>query len=580
MSTMKEVVGSLDPTNTYYANIILKSGRNELQFYQVDGSFLEKSRTTTISRIELQSDEKICSFCWVVPNLSQENSTRRRSKRKAASDGPVSPSLDSTPNLVVSLENSDILFISPSRGTITQRFTYSNPLFGIVSGSDDGSIWGIANSTFVVQISIFNGEETRRYTLPNKQKVRSILPIEDAQSSAQKVAIGSKGLQVVEFGRSKKAKVIDFPQKNINKEFHSIIRSSSDPNIVAAIAEDSDVILIYDLNNPEVLTLLQASSSNIESAHFMKNSSSGDGYTLVACNITTDFFLFKLSGDQAIVSPTLKVKANAGSSLNVNIAFSDIIEKEDEFIGVWYDKFEPKFTNFVLEGNSKEVNVDINYEKKNNEIVEQKRNGIAVPQSIQIKNISVKELYEKLNSSLNSEDDQETLNICHSNDNEENIKDTVKMFSKVDDQCLLKLFDIISFHVSNNPSKNSSLAVWLKWILLIHGRFIAEFPNQNENLRRLSEGLSDGMKLMPRLLTLKGRLQLLQTQISIRKNETFSDDAAEDEEQVVEVNDIHQLSNNQSSAYDEVDAEAYSVSDIANDNLAGTSDNESMDEDE
>lgn len=577
MSTMKEVVGSLDPTNTYYANIILKSGRNELQFYQVNGTFLEKSRTTTISRVELLSDEKICSFCWVVPNLSHENSTRRRSKRKAASDGSVSPSLDSTPNLVISLENSDILFVSPSKGTITQRFTYSNPLSGIVSGSDDGSIWGIVNSTSVVQISISNGQETKRYTLPNKQKVRSILPIETSLSSAQRVAIGSKGLQVVQFGGSKKAKVIDFPQKNIDKEFHSIIRSSSNTNIVAAIAEDSDIIRIYDLNNPKILILLQASSSNIKSVHFT-NSTSGDRYTLAACNIAIDFFLFALKGDHAVVSPTLKVKANAGSSLNVSIAFSDIIEKEDEFIGVWYDKYEPKFTDFVLEGNSEDVTVDINYEEKNNDIVEQKRNGIAVPQSIQIRNISVKELYEKLYSSLNSEHDQETLDLCNTNDNEENIKDTVKMFSKVDDHCLLKLFDIISFHVSSNPSKNSSLAVWLKWILLIHGRFIAEFPNQNENLRRLSEGLSDGMKLMPRLLTLKGRLQLLQTQISIRKNETFSDDAAEDEEQVGVVNNFHHLSNNQNSTYDEVDAEAYSVSDITNDNLVGASDKESINE--
>ena len=130
------------------------------------------------------------------------------------------------------------------------------------------------------------------------------------------------------------------------------------------------------------------------------------------------------------------------------------------------------------------------------------------------------ELFSQLSRLLTSEKvpKKEVLRLCSSNDNEDSIKDTIRLFSQSEKCCDLveNLFEIVSKKVASDPSRKSSLSIWLKWVLLAHGGYISKQEKLETSLALLQTSLDDGMKLMPKLLALQGRLQLLKSQAELR----------------------------------------------------------------
>ena len=196
-------------------------------------------------------------------------------------------------------------------------------------------------------------------------------------------------------------------------------------------------------------------------------------------------------------------------------------QDENQLIGVWYDLLEPRFiriaSDISFEGL---VEIPIEYHERSQNAIVNGHSEIAVhiPKEVTVDNLSAQELHQTLTGLLTTEEvnSSEVIFVCSTNDNENNIKQVLKMLSTESTDLLLRVFELISSEVAKDPSKNTPLSKWLKLLLLGYGGAIAKESLQSENLKNLQSGLNNGIKLLPHLLALQGRLQLLKSQSELR----------------------------------------------------------------
>ncbi|KAI3402860.1 UTP9 [Candida oxycetoniae] len=85
-----------------------------------------------------------------------------------------------------------------------------------------------------------------------------------------------------------------------------------------------------------------------------------------------------------------------------------------------------------------------------------------------------------------------------------------------------KLYTIISEEVAKNVNENHEASLWLQWILLLHGGALAHISSVS--VKNLQNQLQSGLKIMPHLYAIKGKLELLQLQSQLRSNTSLGDD--------------------------------------------------------
>ncbi|GME97166.1 unnamed protein product [Ambrosiozyma monospora] len=101
--------------------------------------------------------------------------------------------------------------------------------------------------------------------------------------------------------------------------------------------------------------------------------------------------------------------------------------------------------------------------------------------------------------------------------NTELSKQTIYLLSQSES---LSLFKTVAISISaDNSSSNASLTLgpWLKSILLAKGSLLATDQESVELLKMLQSTLNQNIKLLPDILSLQGRLALLQSQLKLRK---------------------------------------------------------------
>lgn len=84
----------------------------------------------------------------------------------------------------------------------------------------------------------------------------------------------------------------------------------------------------------------------------------------------------------------------------------------------------------------------------------------------------------------------------------------------------LELFPVISDAVSKDTT-NTNLALWFKWIYLIHGKHIAK--QDIAPVKEAKTQLELGVKLMSHLIAIQGKLQLLKLQNEMREKNVVRD---------------------------------------------------------
>lgn len=489
------------PTNEHVANVILKNGRNEVQIYPIVDGFPQVSAA---KKHELEVEDEIEAAVWVqVP-------AKKSSKRKAAeeTDGQVT---GVSYHLVVLLGNGDLLVFSPELDHQSSRISEIVKLEAICASRTTYSVFGIHKGT-IVEVSLAESKVVKTHKFKTDKHIHTLNSIDHktngSTSKSQHLVLGSENVYVVDVSR-KKNLVLEFPQAE--GAVSSMVQSGKN-----VFAVRGSTVFQYQLNEPKTVGTFSASEAIdrlvVQTVH---------GQEFVYAFTANGVEVFGVDPDALHEEqPPACVITTSSDELNLSDVFYT-----DKLVGVWHDSLQPQFVEVAWStGTVGEVSVIVDEKEQESVDTEELTFVEEVPE---INNLPFDQLYEELTAVL-LEDSDAALQLCISNDNEFNIKETIQKLAASTSPYISILFKIIGNRVAGDPSKHDSLSIWLKWLLLIHGGTLATQYNQHETLVKLRSELTKGMDLVPKLLSLQGRLQLLKSQAELRKSmEEEKDDEVE-----------------------------------------------------
>lgn len=151
--------------------------------------------------------------------------------------------------------------------------------------------------------------------------------------------------------------------------------------------------------------------------------------------------------------------------------------------------------------------------------------------------------------------DSALLETCFSNRTEDFIEESIK---RIDTATGVLLLEQIAERIARNPGRAPQLAVWIKWTLIVHGGYLSRLPNLQKTLGTLHATLANKISMLPRLLTLHGRVEMLKAQIKLRRElnqNSVPEEEEEVESEVEYVEDAELIVDGEADDYDEDDEE-------------------------
>ncbi|KAK1975443.1 Dip2/Utp12 family-domain-containing protein [Colletotrichum cereale] len=146
---------------------------------------------------------------------------------------------------------------------------------------------------------------------------------------------------------------------------------------------------------------------------------------------------------------------------------------------------------------------------------------------------SLSSLSTVLTQALKTED-TDLLESCLQINHLETIQQTIE---RLDSSLAGILLTKLAARFHRRPGRAGSLMIWVKWTLVAHGGALAVQPKVLERLVSLQKVLSERSRGLPSLLALKGKLDMLEAQMLLRKGRQRRggagqiDDADEDDEE-------------------------------------------------
>ncbi|KAF9878145.1 hypothetical protein CkaCkLH20_04183 [Colletotrichum karsti] len=134
------------------------------------------------------------------------------------------------------------------------------------------------------------------------------------------------------------------------------------------------------------------------------------------------------------------------------------------------------------------------------------RKNLAVPSSLS-------SLSTVLTQALKTED-TDLLESCLQNTNLETIRQTIE---RLDSSLAGVLLTKLAARFHRRPGRAGSLMIWVKWTLVAHGGALAIQPKVLDRLVALQKVLNERSRGLPSLLALKGKLDMLEAQMYMRK---------------------------------------------------------------
>lgn len=510
---MSGAYSQVDASGSYLANVILKNGRNEVQTYPIshrEGALVDESM---IKRHELEPEQIVSCVAWfndVAALVTPKKSKKRTADDSAPRNGEGNGALATHSLLAVALETGETFVFSPLTDAPVAQIA-TGKLVSLTRARGENRFWGLSEDASLLQIHTLEGvEKTVKFakTDADVALVNQILyRPKKSSSSAELMLLASTNLYMVDGSKSRKNVLAEFEAK---KDAGSVAFIFPLDSFVAVARDLSSTLSIYDLSEPSALPrILHCKGSNITRLASLSPD-------LLMAFTEHGAEVFSLA-DLQRTEPSAFIKTDHNETQFENV----ISTSANGVVGVWYDGNQPQFAKVSestsLEG---ECTVPISHPSEN---ATQENDNSEVPFAVEetvITNVGSEELFSQLSHLLTSEKvpKKEVLRLCSSNDNEDSIKDTIRLFSQSEKCCDLveNLFEIVSKKVASDPSRKSSLSIWLKWVLLAHGGYISKQEKLETSLALLQTSLDDGMKLMPKLLALQGRLQLLKSQAELR----------------------------------------------------------------
>ncbi|KAI2617481.1 NUC189-domain-containing protein [Hypoxylon sp. NC1633] len=133
-------------------------------------------------------------------------------------------------------------------------------------------------------------------------------------------------------------------------------------------------------------------------------------------------------------------------------------------------------------------------------------------------------------------DDSDLLESCLHTTDITTIRNTIQ---RLDSTLAGTLLTKLATRMHRRPGRAGSLMTWVQWTLIAHGGALATQPGLAKKLSELHRVLEERSRGLNSLLALKGKLDLLEAQMELRRtmkrNRDLDDDSDGDEENVVYV---------------------------------------------
>lgn len=528
---MQSLATVVDSSQRYIANIISKNGRNEIQIYPVEqvGQAGDELATANLAvRIELEAEEHIERVRWV-QDIDSFAGKKKASRKRNADDREVEEDTEGSIYLFAILENSNIICISPNSNQILTTIENGDESHKILDleSCNTSTVWTIGENGKLREVVVSTGKIKKEVQLTNVDN--NVSQIASIKKSARQnmFLLGSSSLYLVD--PSKKKPVVDI-ESSQNATITQIVESIVRPDHVYVTREGANTIEIYQITPTSIASINSITIEGDAITAIRLSASHDDGRELLLVLTTEGVEVFSLNKESGALEALNIITTNVRTSPLVTFVPQ---KNTPSYVGLWYDGNEPRFTKFETDF-TKDIELEILQKNGNDVDMNSKDETVLVPEYAKIHNLDagklLAQLQDLLAQNLSEQVDAEVIGLCETNDDEDRIKEIIKTLgSSLETSAFAtKLFAVISKAVAADPASGSSLSVWLKWILLANGGHIAKQPEQYENVKNLQQGLSDGMKMVPRLLALQGRLQLLKAQADLRSrigtedNEDFS----------------------------------------------------------
>lgn len=534
------VFSIIDASRLYLASVISKPGRNEVQFYPLRTSS-SQNETPSIRRIELHIDAQIVDVTWLndaeQPAASPKKSAKRKADENPAENGHAAHQNGTTPAehkpsaqllLAVAFDLGEVLALSPMSDAHVGRFTCAERAVGVTRSTQENHVWVLSESAKLHEVHATSGEPGKTLNLAKTDAellhVRTTLfrPKNRPQNDTDPLLLASSTLFLVDARRARKNVVAEFAGDD--KPIALVLGVASDASLALVARENSSTVEVFDL-----------ADSSQPPQKFECTSSLISGI----CGLGPDHFVvftargaevFALSGDAQ--KPVGQIVTS-----HPDIQLENMYVGADGVVGVWYDGNQPRFVavseNALFDG-PHTVAIDARERASGDDDDEAPDITFTAVESTEIDNLPSAQLFKELSAQLTKKKvlSGAVVQLCQANDNEDNIKETVRHLSRTD-QCLAMvdaLFRAVSARVAEDPSRRLSLSIWLKWLLLLHGNYIARQPALGDSTRRVQQKLSESLALMAKLLALQGRLQLLKAQAELRSRVAQNDESGDDDE--------------------------------------------------
>lgn len=138
----------------------------------------------------------------------------------------------------------------------------------------------------------------------------------------------------------------------------------------------------------------------------------------------------------------------------------------------------------------------------------------------EINNLSTEELYNEI---ISKEDITSTL---QSNNDENTIK---TVLNKLSEEQKIKIVNTLANQISKSPLNSMTLSLWLKLIIRANPQIVESIPQKK--VSTLSKHLSSSLDLLPDLLSIKGKLNLIRMQNQFKQMNIVNEANDEEDEE-------------------------------------------------
>ncbi len=554
MAVVNVITSGFDPTGQFFAAVSSKFDRHQLHFHSVSTDNLVKTKLVK-DFIDFGKHKKVTSLSWIAVETDQnlvEKSSKSKRKRSSSFKKDNNDNLlqkNITSNLIIGFDNGELINYNPfdSSSPIIFKDTKvtkgsKSPISDISPSSTSvNSVWSSNSTSKIIEWDIKTGEIIRKIQTGKKTKIKSLKSIL-INNEEKLITLCSTVISIIDPANPTKPEIkLAFPISNKITNFSILDDNKSD--LIFGTKESSQLISVFSISKQGLSTTLNAQSnilSIIKSATSTsnknkKNNNNSENQTLVAA-ITQDSKLeiFDLETNVSFVQlelPQSLVLADA------------ILFSSDEVILAVYDKRQiivkfskvslkqgTKYKSNTIKVSTEHIEEAVSKDAANDTEKDVTSKNVNDNNDVQMKEVSIIEetsdtssLLLTLTNALKNDNNSLIDSILINQTDESIIKPTIL---KIESQQAVLLLKILVYKISNDPTNlnTKNLNIWLKYLLIAHAGYLKNSDNKSDlltvlkPLKDLHSNLVKTQNLLPDILSLQGRFNLLKAQQDLRKN--------------------------------------------------------------